>query len=503
MSSEQGPPGGLFTRVVRGGFWVFAFSVTQEILALTRLVILARLLSPRDFGLGGIAVLVLSTIETLSQPNFDSALIQKKEDTAAYLDSAWGVGVLRGIAIFAIVCLVAPYGAAFFRTPGATTLIRLIGVSALARGLTSVGVIQFRKDLRFDRQFIWQFAGRLADFVVAVVAALVFRNALALVLAFVAADVAKLVSSYLLHPYRPRFAIDWAKARELFGFGKWLLGLGIIALLLSQGDNALVGRLVGTTLLGFYQLARRVSFVPASEIAYVISAVTFPAYSKIQDQRPKLKEAYLMVLEVTAVAALPLAGMILALAPDITSFFFGTKWLPAVPAMRVLAIWGALSAIAATAEPALMAVGLPRKLTKYQALQLASLAAVIYPATLRWSIAGTAVALGVAAIAPCYLALRKVVALTGSRPRTVAGVIALPAAAAAVAGAAAWSLRRYGATAAAGAGGAAGFAVALVVYAAVYTGLVWWLGRRFGHGIGRILREVISTLPVGRTRERA
>jgi len=500
MSTEPNPSGGLFNRVVRGGFWVFAFSITQEILALARLVILARLLSPHDFGLGGIAVLVLGTIDTFSQTGFDSALIQQKADTTSYLDTAWTVGVLRGIAVFGIVYLIAPYGAAFFRTPGATTLIRVIGLSALARSFTSVGVIQFRRDLQFDRQFVWQFTGRLADFAIAVVAALVLRNALALVVAFVAGDVAKLIASYVLHPYRPRFAIDWAKARELFGFGKWLLGLGIVAFLLAQGDNALVGRLVGTTLLGLYQLARRVSYVPASEIAHVISAVTFPAYSKIQDDRAKLKEAYLMVLEVTSLAALPLAGLILALAPDITGLFFGAKWLPAVPAIRLLAVWGALGALAATADPALMAVGKPRSLTKYQAIQLVSLAAMIYPATVRWSIAGTSLALGTAAILPCYLALRKVAAVTGCGARSMVRMIVLPVVASAAAGAAVWGL---GHSEIIDAARVPGFAAAVTLFAATYVGLVAWLGRRFGYGIGRILREVISTARMGRLRRRA
>jgi O-antigen/teichoic acid export membrane protein len=376
----------------------------------------------------------------------------------------------------------------------------VIGLSALARSFTSIGVVQFRKDLQFDRQFVWQFTGRLADFAVAVAAAFVLRNALALVVAFVAGDVAKLVASYMLHPYRPRFAIDWAKARELFGFGKWLLGLGIVAFLLAQGDNALVGRMVGTTLLGLYQLARRVSYVPTSEIAHVISAVTFPAYSKIQDDRSKLKEAYLMVLEVTCLAALPLAGLILALAPDITGLFFGAKWLPAVPAMRLLAVWGALSAIAATADPALIAVGKPRSLTKYQAIQLVSLAAVIYSATVRWSIAGTSLALGIAAIIPCYLALRKVAAVTSCSARSMVRMIILPVAASAAAGSAAWGLRHSGLT---GTARVAGFAAGVGLYAATYAGLVWWLGRRFSYGIGRILREIMSTLPVGRLGRRA
>lgn len=489
------PEDGLFCRVVKGGFWLFGLGIAQEIVALARLVVLARLLSPDDFGLAGIAILVLATIETLTQTGFDSALIQKKEEISGYLDTAWTIGVLRGIAVFIVLYLVAPYGAAFFGTPGATALIRVIALTVLARSFTSIGVVQFRRDIRFDKQFVWQFTGRLADLAVAVVAALVFESALALVLALLAGDVARLVASYALDPYRPHLRIDWAKARELFSFGKWLLGLGIVAFLLTQGDNALVAKLVGTTLLGFYQLARRVSNVPATEIAHVISAVTFPAYSKIQDNIPKLREAYLMVLEVTALAAMPVAGFILVLAPDITALFFGAKWLPAVPAMQILAIWGALGAIAATTDPALIAVGRPRKLTKYQAIQLVTLAAIIYPATVRWSITGTSLAVLLASILPCYLALRKVAAVTACGAGAITRTVLVPLAASGLAAGAAWGARRWISPANVS---LPGFVAAILLYSAIYVGVVWRLGRCFQYDAGRTLRQVLRALPIGR-----
>jgi lipopolysaccharide exporter len=481
--------GGLFHRAVRSGIWVFALSISQEIIGLARLVILARLLSPNDFGLAGIAVLTLTAMDALSQPNFDAALIHKKQDIRPYLDSAWTVGVIRGAGIFVLLYFIAPYGASFFRAPQAVPLIRAIGLAMLARAFTNAGVVYFRKDLDFKRQFVWQSVGRIADFVVAVVAAFALHNAWALVLAFISGDVVKLALSYALHPHRPRFALDRARTREMFVYGKWLLGVGIIVFLLTQIDNAVVGRLAGATMLGFYQLARRISNAPATEIAHVIANVAFPAYSKVQDRAPKLREGYLMVLEVTALFSLPMAGAIITMAPEITLQFFGQKWLPAVGAIQVLAIWGAFGALQATAEPVLMAVGKPRVLTKYQAIQLAGLACLIYPLTARWGIRGTALAMVVAAAGPSWLALKRIAELTGCGRAMVARTVGLPALGTAAACAAVEALKRWGVFSASPVL-RLGFAMAL--YALAYAGMVIALARRFNFRLRPVFQEVLA-----------
>lgn len=477
--------------MVKGGLWVFALSLSQEVLALARLVILARLLSPDDFGLAGIAVIALSTLDTLTSTGFDTALIQKKEDIRPYLDTAWTVGVVRGFVVFALVLAAAPWAAAFFRTPEATPLVRLIALSILARSFTSIGVVSFRKDLEFGKQFAWQFAGRLADFAVAIVAGFVLRNAWALVAAFLAGDAVRLVLSYLLHPYRPRFALDRPRVRELFGFGKWVMGIGALVFLLTQIDNAAVGRFVSPMpmMLGFYQLARRIANVPATEIAHTLANVTFPAYSKLQEATSKLREAYLMTLELTSLVALPIASAIAVLAPEITVGFFGEKWLPAAPAVRILAAWGAIGALASTAEPVLIAVGRPRTLTKYQAINLVVLAGLLAPFTLKWDIRGASLAMVLAAAGPCFLVSRQVARITACGAAGVARIVAVPMVAAAVAGAGVAALKSSDVVAALSV--AARLSLGLGVFAAVYAGLAWWLGRRLEYRIGTLVAEVL------------
>jgi len=384
------PGGTLSQRVVKGGFWVFFLRIVNRGFSLIRLIILARILAPSDFGLMGIALLTMSTLETFSQTGFQTALIQKKEDIKSYLNSAWTVLILRGFILFIILYFIAPYAAIFFDAPEAKPIFQVIGFTVLFRAFTNIGVIYFQKELEFNREFIYQFSGTIADFIVAISAVLILKNVWALVLGLLAGNIVRCFVSYLIHPYRPRLNFDLEKIKELFGFGKWIMGSSILIFLLTQGDDIFVGKLLGTTALGFYQMAYRISNMPATEITHVISKITFPAYSKLQDNIPKLREAYLKVLQITAFLSFPIAGLIFILAPDFTRIFLGEKWVPMAPAMQVLCVFGATRSIAATVGPVLYATGNPKIETKIATVQLLLLAILLYPLSAKYGIKGTA-----------------------------------------------------------------------------------------------------------------
>ena len=387
------PGGTLSQKVLKGGFWVFFLRVVNRGFSLIRLIVLARVLSPNDFGLMGIALLTMSTLETFSQTGFQQALIQKKENVESYLNSAWTVLILRGFILFVILYFIAPHAAIFFSAPEAKAIIRVIGFSIFFQALTNIGIIYFQKELEFNKEFIYQFSGTLADFIVSISAVLILRNVWALVLGLLAGNIMRCLVSYLVHPYRPHLSKCLGKAKELFGFGKWIMSSSILIFLIAQGDDIFVGKLLGTTALGFYQMAYRISNMPATEITHVISQVTFPAYSKLQDNIPKLRETYLKVLQLTAFLSFPIAGLIFVLAPDFTEIFLGEKWMPMVPAMQILTLYGAIRSIGATTGPVFQGVGKPNILAKLSFIQLLMMIVFIYPLTNKYGIFGTAVAI--------------------------------------------------------------------------------------------------------------
>jgi O-antigen/teichoic acid export membrane protein len=385
-------PEPLSRRVVRGGLWIITLRIINRGLGFIRTIILARLLAPEDFGLLGIALLSLSTLETFSQTGLQPALIQKKANIEPYLDTAWTVSVIRGTVLFWILFFSAPLIAKFFNSHEAILIIRVIALFALFSGLRNIGVIFFRKELEFNKQFYYEFSATCANLIVAITLAFVLRNVWALVWGGLAANLTRLFMSYLLHAYRPKLRFQKEKFQELFGFGKWVLASSLLVFLVTQGDDIFVGKVLGVAALGLYQIAYTLSNLPATEITHVISQVTFPAYSKLQDQPAKLSEAYIKVLQVTTFLSIPLTVGIIVLAPQFIQILLGEKWLPAAPAVQVLALAGLLRSIAASSGYLFYALGKVKIDTFLQILRLTVLAILIYPLAIKFQLLGVSIA---------------------------------------------------------------------------------------------------------------
>ena len=384
--------GSLTERVLWGGFWIFSLRILNNVLAFVRKIILARLLTPDDFGLMGIAVLAMATLETFSETGIHAALIRKKENVADDLDTAWSIAALRGALIFLILVVAAPLIADFFRSRDAVAVIRVIGLSALLAGFRNIGIIYFQKDLQFRKQFLYEFTATLAAMLVSVSLAFMLRSVWALVWGSLAAAAVRLASSFVLQPYRPRFRIKRQAASEMLGFGKWLLFSGILVFLINQGDDIFVGKMLGVASLGFYQMAFFISNMPSTEITNMVAHVTYPAYSRMNAEIDRIASSYRKVLLFTMTLSMPLAGAIYILSEDFIRLFMGEKWLPAVEPIHILVFAGLIRSAAATTGPIFKSMGQPRKDAFWQTIRLATLAALIYPFTLTWGIEGVCAA---------------------------------------------------------------------------------------------------------------
>jgi len=377
MNYQQ--PQFLAKKVVQSGLWVFALRVASRALGFIRTIILARILVPEDFGLLGIAILAISALDTFSQTGFHAALIQRKENLESYLDTAWTVSVIRGFFLFLVLLLIAPLIANFFNTPHAVLVIRLIAITALFSGCTNIGIVFLQKELEFRKKFIYEFSATVINLSVAISLAFVMRNVWALVWGILSAGFVRLFMSYIIHPYRPRVEFDRKKFMHLFGFGRWILGASVLVFLITSGDDLFIAKALGVTALGLYQLAFLISNLPTTEITHVISQVTFPAYSKLQFNLPKLNGAYLKVLKITTFVSTPIAAGIFTLSSEFTQIFLGTKWMSIVPLMKILIISGLVRSIQATTGPVFLAVNRPDIEPKWQMVRLLVLALTIYP----------------------------------------------------------------------------------------------------------------------------
>lgn len=381
----------IMEQTVKSGVWVGVMNVTERGLELLLLVIVASLLSPRAFGLMGIALLTLSSLKKFSELGVKDALIQaEKENVDSELNTAWTIETVRGIVIAGILFLGAPFVASAFGEPTATNLIRLIALSPLIVGLRNPAVVYFKKSLDFHKEFVYRVSGAAAYFTVTVGYALYDPSVYALAVGYIAGDLTRFIVSYLADGFRPWPAFETDIAKKRLNFGKWITANSILYFLYSQGDDAVVGWALMASALGFYQLAYRLSNAPATEITHTISSVTFSAYSKVQNNVGKLRSGYLQTLRMTTLASFPAAIGIAAVAPVFVEAFFTPEWRPMVQVMQLLAVYGLLRSMGATMGPVWKAVGRPDFIAKLSALRVFLIAIFIYPVTMTYGIEGTA-----------------------------------------------------------------------------------------------------------------
>jgi lipopolysaccharide exporter len=390
MITRPGPK--LSQRILYAGIWAFALRLSLRLLFTARVIILARLLAPQDFGLMGIVLVVTYLLEVLAQTGFKAALIQKKDDITSYLHTAWTLELIRAIALAGILALAAPLAADFFSTPSATLLIRVMAIAVLLRGFRSIAVIYFERDLELQKRFIYEGTTRLAEVAVAIVLAFLLKSVWALVYGALAGAAVAVITSYILTPYMPRLRFELSKARELYSFGMWIFGADVLTYTRSHLPDIIIGRWVDVAGLGFYRMSINLSQIMSREIIGVAKQVAFPAYSMIQDQRRLLQKAYLESVQMVSLITFPASIGMLVLAPNVVSVVLGEQWLPMVPTLRILSVWGLLTSLMGLIQPLFRGIGRPDVPTKLHFFNLIVMAGMIYPMTTAWGLVGAALA---------------------------------------------------------------------------------------------------------------
>ncbi|WP_228841596.1 MULTISPECIES: lipopolysaccharide biosynthesis protein [unclassified Haloarcula] len=385
------PEGGLLEQSVTGGIWLTALNISGRIFQILTLVVLARLLDPRAFGIVGLASLVIVGLRRVSKLGLDDALIYNKDENVdRYLNTVLVMKGVRGLVIGGLVFVAAPLIGQFFSEPALISIVRAMAIGSVVMGFQNPAIVYFKKDLNFHKEFAYEVGAEAVYFIVAFAYALVNPTVWALAFAYIARNVARFGLSYLLHEYRPWPSFDTDLAREMIDYGKWITGSSILNYISNEGDDIFVGWLLGSATLGFYQFAYRLSNAPATEVTHVISRVTFPAYSKIQDDMEALRAGFYRTIRLSTFLVAPMAVGIAVVAEPFVLAFLGEQWLPMVLPMQILAIYGLIRGYIASFGSVWRATGNQDYLVKLQALTIGLIAIPIYPAATEFGIAGVA-----------------------------------------------------------------------------------------------------------------
>jgi lipopolysaccharide exporter len=384
------------SRMAAGAAWMVLFKLADRSLGLVSTLILARLLMPADFGIVAMATSLMALIELFSAFGMDTALIQRRDATVTHYNSAWTLNVLAGLLVGLLMFAIAVPASHFYSEPKVVLVIITVGVGAVLQGLENVGVVDFRKELQFDKEFRYLMAKRFIGFGLTVPLAFWLQNYWALVLGNLGTRAIVLGLSYAVHPFRPRFSLG--AARELMGFSKWLVLLNGLAFLRERSADFIIGRVSGPATLGTFSVASQIASMPSTELIAPINRAVLPAYAKLANDRPALARQYLSVMSGIALLGVPAVTGLAAVAPLAVMLALGPKWREAALVLEILVFFGITQVLQTNAYSAFLAIGKPKVFAKINGIHVAALLTSLLLLTPRYGLVGTAWAFVIAAL---------------------------------------------------------------------------------------------------------
>ena len=384
--------GSLKSKTLRSGFWVGISSLSLNGLSFCRNIILARLLMPEIFGLMGICLMVMRGVDLFTEPGFSAALIHRQDKFEEAKDTAFTLIVIRGLILAIIVFLIAPFVAQYYERQELDMLLKAIAVVFVFRGVRNINTVAQERNLDFKKLTYLNQITTILDFSLVITLAYIYRSVWALVLGQIFSAMIGTLFSYILIPGKPKIQFNKEMAKSLFGYGKYITGLTVVLFIASEIDNAVIGKILGMELLGYYVVAYMLANIPATHISKVVSRVMFPAYSKLQNDLPALQKAYLSILKLLSSITIPVAAGIGLLAPEILKAIYGERWLPATTALQILCVFGGCRSIIAINGYLYNAIGKPNISFFISSFRLFLIMMLIYPLTKAYNLPGASIA---------------------------------------------------------------------------------------------------------------
>lgn len=389
----DGDAANLTSRTLSGFKWAFLSAGGQALLSLAVVMILARLLTPQDFGQLAVALIFITLADTVVRRGLGQALIQRFELTQRHIATGLTLSLAAGVLLAAALWGLAPWFARLIGEPEAAPILRTLSFATVLTGAGVVSEHRLHRDLRF-RPLMTAAIGSQAigNGLVAILLALMDHGVWALVWGTLARTAVFSLAVIAFAPPPRGLGAGRREAAELLHTGTGFTALALFNVLSTQGLNLVIARTLGATPFGLYTLALALAMVP-TRISSVLSSVLRPAMALRQRRTDRLSTVHLNGIEVLSLATLPASLMIAVSAPEIVAVVLGEQWDGAVPALRILALVGALQSFNALHVPVIQALGAVYRETWRRALFFVLLLGGAWFAS-RWGLLGVVIAVG-------------------------------------------------------------------------------------------------------------
>jgi O-antigen/teichoic acid export membrane protein len=351
---------GIKARITKGAAWLTATRALVNLISLANTLLLARLLIPADFGLVAVATTISAIVSSVTDLSLASALVQHENPQDEHFHSAWSLNVARGVFLALIITGLAVPVARLYGDMRLVAILMVIGATTLVGATANPKLVLFSRELIFWQEFTLGVVQKVIGFTVALIIALLYRSYWALVAGMVATQVSATMLSYFLIPFRPRLRLS--HVRELLSFSIWLSLSQAINTLNWKFDNLLIGYFLGSGPLGYYTVGDSLAVMPTREATTPLAQTLFPGFSRLTGDPPRLRHAYQRAQSFLSAIGLPAGFGFAIVAKPLILLILGTRWLPAVIVIQLLAGIFAIQTLSSTVQPLALAMGKTRDL---------------------------------------------------------------------------------------------------------------------------------------------
>jgi len=397
--TDAGP--NLRWKAARGAAWSGVSTVVLRLSSLLVGIVLARLLSPNQFGVYAVALTVQSILMTVADLGLSADLV-RSDQPERIAPTVATLGLASGATTTALTVATSSLLADLLGSPAAAPAISVLAFTLLLAGVSLVPYSMLLR--RFQQREL--FIVGVADFIVSTSVTLTLVamgfGVMGLAIGRVAAQVVSSTLQFFLARERPRFGIDRAVVRPVLKFGVPIALANLLAWGLINIDNIVLVRVAGATALGFYVLAFNISSWPMSALSQTVRAVCLPYFSRTEDAGEGLAK----LVAIGWAAALPAGGLLAALSAPLIAILYGERWLPAAPVLAALGVFGALRVAFDIFTAYLYAQGRSRPVLWVQVIWLVTLTLGMVYATAAFGIVGAGwvhVIVALIIVLPAYL----------------------------------------------------------------------------------------------------
>lgn len=369
-----------FSNQLSKGFYYYGLGrLFDKFATLLSVVILARLLTPNDFGFVALSMTFIVLVQSLSESGLEESLIKDADATREDYNAAWTYGrIIRGLLLFSIEYSLSDWISIVYENKEIADIIKVLAFNELLRGFVNIGIVDFVKKREFKKDFKLNLISRTIRVVSAVFLAVILQNVWALILSYTLFNMSTLVLSYILSDYRPSLCFEFSRVKRLFRFGGWIFIDKLVNTGRSIIDKMIIGKILGVEILGLYQISARVSLETSDDVKTIVSKTLFPVLLTITTNKEKIKKFRDILISLIFLSVC-FASFISINADFLVNLVLGEKWIGSIPIIKVLALFSILNVLLTSVYPVFKSMGVPKYNFYTNIIQFSLIMLTVFP----------------------------------------------------------------------------------------------------------------------------